>query len=115
MSSGAALRPPGVPLSAAPGLVVAVAYSDVEVTADAVAAQAAKSVSGSKRRATAKKVYAWPDYFPRVAEADLRGGWFEQLEGIQGRRRTYHAGGLLTMWTAKEALRSGQELVERHF
>jgi hypothetical protein len=115
MSSGAALRPPGVPLSAAPGLAVAYSYSDVEVTADSVAAQAVKSVSGSSRRATAKKVYAWPDYFPRVAEADLRGGWFEQLEGMQGRRGTYHAGGLLTFWTVEAALLSGQELVERYF
>jgi hypothetical protein len=104
ISPGAALRPPGVPFRAAPGLAVAYSYSDVDVTADAVAAQAAKSLSGSKRRATAKKVYAWPDYFPRVAEADLRGGWFEQLEGMQGRRRTYIPRG----WTAHNVERRGR-------
>jgi hypothetical protein len=152
VTPGEANRPPGVPFAAAPGLVVAYSYSDSHDVSDAdVAANAVRAVSGSTRAAEARRVFAWPLYYPRLRQADLRAGWFEQAERMQGRRATYHAGaavqctdaaavmwmrgvccaarargtylaaarcdagGLFTFWTVDDAMRSGQELVERYF
>lgn len=53
-------------------------------------------------------------YWPRVTPADLRAGWARSLEALQGRRGTYHAGGLLTFWDVEQALRSGRDVVERY-
>ncbi len=92
VTPGEANRPPGVPFAAAPGLAVAYSYSDVNVTEAEVAANATRSVSGSTRTAVARRVFSWPLYYPRLREADLRAGWFEQAERMQGRRTTYHAG-----------------------
>jgi hypothetical protein len=94
VTPGEANRPSGVPFSAAPGLAVAYSYSDVDVTEAEVAANATRSVSGSTRAAIARKVFSWPLYSPRLREADLRAGWFEQAERMQGRRATYHAGAI---------------------
>jgi hypothetical protein len=92
VTPGEANRPPGVLFAAAPGLAVAYSYSDVDVTEAEVAANATRSVSGSTRAAIARRVFSWPLYSPHLREADLRAGWFEQAERMQGRRATYHAG-----------------------
>jgi hypothetical protein len=34
---------------------------------------------------------------------------------MQGRRGTYHAGGITTFWDVEQAMRSGQDLVARYF
>jgi hypothetical protein len=111
---GAANRPPGVPYSADPGLINAYSYSDVDMSADEVAAKAARMIGGKLRRAEVRKTYSFL-YYPRVSEAQLRSGWFERLEAMQGRRGTYHCGGLTTFWDVEHAMRSGQELVARYF
>ena len=54
-------------------------------------------------------------YYPRVSEADAVGGWYETLDGLQGRRQTYHAGGMITFWDVEHALRSGLDAVARFF
>jgi len=94
---GAASRPTGVPLSADPGLLVAYSLSDVPITADAVAAKAARTISGRNRKAIVRKVYEHI-YHPRPSVSDVQGGWYQRLDDIQGRRGTYHCGGMLTFW-----------------
>jgi hypothetical protein len=119
---GAANRPPGVSYDADPGLVCAYSYSDVDITPAAVAAKAARALSssggggaaGQMRIATARETFEFI-YYPRVNEAALRAGWFDKLEAMQGRRGTYHAGGITTFWDVEQAMRSGQELVARFF
>ncbi len=113
-NTGASNRPPGVPYSANPGLVVAYSYSDIPITAAQVQAKAVHTLTGGKRKAEARQTFEH-FYYPRVSEAELRSGWFEKLEAMQGRRGTYHAGGITTFWDVEQAMRSGQELVARYF
>lgn len=72
-------------------------YSDVPVAASEVAFKAARSASGRTRKAEMRKYYEFI-YHPRVSETDLRGGWMQRLDDLQGRRSTFHAGGLFTFW-----------------
>ena len=111
---GAANRPPGVAAAAAPTLAVAYSLSDVATTRAAVARNATRAVSGSTRRGAAEAVFAW-DMNPRVREADARAGWYERASQMQGRRRTYHAGGTFDAWTVDKAMRSGVEVAQRFF
>ncbi len=118
VNPGAANRPAGVPYSANPGLAVSYSYSDVPVAADAVVAKARAAVraldSRARHTAEVRAVREWA-YYPRVSEAQLRAGWFARADAMQGRRGTLHAGGLFTFWDIEQAMRSGQELVERFF
>ena len=111
---GAANRPPGVAAAAAPTLAVAYSLSDMATTRAAVARNATRAVSGSTRRGAAEAVFAW-DMNPRVREADARAGWYERAAQMQGRRRTYHAGGTFDAWTVDKAMRSGVEVAQRFF
>ena len=108
---GASNRPPGVPYTP-DGLEVVYSYSDVDVNATEVAAEAARTFTRGKYVAAVRKTYAHI-YYPRVSEADAKGGWYETLDRMQGRRQTYHAGGLLTFWDVEHALRSGLDAVSR--
>lgn len=63
--------------------------------------------------ASVKRVYVFP-YFPRVTSAQLKSGWAARMEAIQGRRGTYHAGGLLTFWDVEQAMRCGRDIVLRY-
>jgi hypothetical protein len=121
-NSGAANRPSGVSYNADPGLVCAYSYSDVDITPAEVAAKAARALSSGggggaarpKRTAEARETFDFV-YYPRVGEAALRAGWFDKLEAMQGRRGTYHAGGITTFWDVEQSMRSGQDLVARFF
>jgi hypothetical protein len=39
----------------------------------------------------------------------------ERMDAAQGRRGTYHCGGLFTFWDVEHAMRSGFDLVARFF
>jgi hypothetical protein len=111
---GAANRPPGVPYSADPGLMVAYSYSDVPISAAEVAAKAVQMTNGTLRSATAKATFEFI-YYPRVSESDLKAGWMARADALQGRRNTFHCGGLFTFWDVQGAFRSGLDLVDRFF
>ena len=114
VNHGAANRPPGVPYSADPGLLVAYSYTDVPMSSAEIAAKAVRMINGTLRRAQALETFEFI-YYPRVSESDLKGGWMERADAMQGRRSTYHAGGLFTFWDVEGAFRSGFDLVDRFF
>lgn len=114
VNHGSANRPPGVPYSADPGLLVAYSYTDVPMSSAEIAAKAVRMVNGTLRRAQALETFEFI-YYPRVGESDLKGGWMERMDALQGRRSTYHAGGLFTFWDVEGAFRSGFDLVDRFF
>ena len=114
VNHGAANRPAGVPYSADQGLMVAYSYTDVPMTPAEIAAKAVSMVNGTRRRAEALQVFEFI-YYPRVSESDLKAGWMERADRLQGRRSTYHAGGLFTFWDVEGAFRSGFDLVDRFF
>lgn len=57
-------------------------------------------VNGTLRKAQALATYDFI-YYPRIGEHDLKAGWYEHMEAMQGRRGTYHAGGLFTFWVRR--------------
>lgn len=123
---GASNRPAGVPFTADPG--VALSYhledyhsganasaADIAARARALLAGALLSPPGAPRRtADVRAVTEW-QYNPRPAAAAVATGWYDRVDAIQGRRRTFHAGGLFTFWDVEQAMRSGIDLVERFF
>lgn len=57
---------------------------------------------------------AWR-YFPHVDTATMRAGYYEKLEAMQGRRRTYFAGELLAFTAVEPVVAYSRALVERFF
>jgi hypothetical protein len=107
------ISPPNA--SAPPATLVTYALSDGPLSAAAFA-EKARAVFAADPRRTVRvgKVFTYA-YFPRVAAEHLAGGWPAQLNALQGRRRTYHAGGLLTCWSVESAMRSGRDVAATFF
>lgn len=55
------------------------------------------------------------DFFPHVGTADLRGGFYERLEALQGGRATYYAGEIMNFADLEACLAYSADLVERFF
>ena len=112
LNVGSSNRPAGSAYKASLGTVYT--YSDVPVSLEAVAAAAVAAVNGTHRRAEARLSFAHT-YYCKVNEVALRNGWMQTLSEMQGRRQTWHAGGLLTFWDVEMALRSGYDVVANYF
>jgi predicted NAD/FAD-dependent oxidoreductase len=54
-------------------------------------------------------------YFPHVPADVLRAGFYERLEGLQGRLRTYYAGEVMSFSSIEHTVRYSRHLVERFF
>jgi predicted NAD/FAD-binding protein len=54
-------------------------------------------------------------YFPHVASADMAAGFYDRLEALQGARRTFYAGELLSFGTVENVVAYSQALVDRCF
>jgi len=54
-------------------------------------------------------------YFPHVSSKDMRQGYFDTLENLQGKNHTYYAGELLNFSTVDESASYAKKLVERFF
>jgi predicted NAD/FAD-binding protein len=55
------------------------------------------------------------DYFPHVDPADIAAGYFRRWEALQGRRRTWYAGELLSFPTTEHVAAYSRSLVRRYF
>lgn len=54
-------------------------------------------------------------YFPHVSGEDMRQGYFDKLEALQGKNHTYYAGELLNFSTVDLSASYAKQLVERFF
>jgi predicted NAD/FAD-binding protein len=54
-------------------------------------------------------------YFPHVTPADMAAGFYDRLEALQGSRRTYYAGELLSFGTVENVVAYSGALVDRCF
>lgn len=54
-------------------------------------------------------------YFPHVTSEDMKNGYFDKLEALQGKKRTYYAGELLNFSTVEQSAWYAKNLVERFF
>jgi acyl carrier protein len=55
------------------------------------------------------------DFFPHVDLADVKEGYFDRLEALQGQCRTYYAGSLLSFELVECVIDHARDLVARHF
>ncbi len=54
-------------------------------------------------------------YFPHVSARAMDRGYYEQLEGQQGRNRTYYAGEIMSFASVELCARYSEALVRRFF
>ena len=54
-------------------------------------------------------------YFPHVSSADLRDGYYQTLESIQGNKNTYYCGSLFNFETVEHNAVYAEDLVQRFF
>lgn len=54
-------------------------------------------------------------YFPHVGAEEMRNGYFDKLEGLQGKNNTYFTGELLNFSTVELSAEHAADLVERFF
>jgi predicted NAD/FAD-binding protein len=54
-------------------------------------------------------------YFPHVTPEDMASGFYGRLEALQGSRRTFYAGELLSFGTVENVVAYSDALVERYF
>jgi len=59
-------------------------------------------------------VHRWK-YFPHVGTADMRNGYFDRLEAMQGNNHTYYIGELPNFSTVELTAAYAEALVEKHF
>jgi len=54
-------------------------------------------------------------YSPHVVPADFASGWFDRVDELQGRRRTFYVGETLALGTVEHVTTHAEHLVERFF
>ena len=59
--------------------------------------------------------FEWDHYFPHVNTEAIDNGWFQDLEDLQGYRRTYFTGGYRTMELIETVIRSSYDIIDRYF
>lgn len=59
--------------------------------------------------------FEWSAYFPHVITEAIDNGWFQDLENLQGYRKTYFTGGYRTMDTIESVVRSAEDIIDRFF
>jgi oxygen-dependent protoporphyrinogen oxidase len=57
----------------------------------------------------------WDNYFPHVSESDMKAGFYEAVEDLQGDNRTFYVGGTLSFETVEHSARYAKELVLKNF
>lgn len=55
------------------------------------------------------------NFFPHVTLSDVKAGYFERIEALQGQRRTYYTGSLLSFELIECVVGYSRDLVGRHF
>jgi hypothetical protein len=100
-----------------PGRGLTCFYGFAAAGADDGAARAAvesamEGAGGRVERAVLTRTWR---YFPHVGCEDLAAGFYDRLEGLQGRRATYYCGELLAMSTVENTVQYANAMVDRHF
>ena len=54
-------------------------------------------------------------YFPHVSSEDYKAGWYEKVEGMQGRLNTFYAGEIMSFGNFDEVCHYSKDLVTRFF
>lgn len=57
---------------------------------------------------------AWPNYFPRVSQSAIRDGFYDRMDGIQG-KGLFYLGGALGFEILKQTVTYSYWLVDKHF
>ena len=54
-------------------------------------------------------------YFPHVSSEDYKNGWYEKVEGMQGKNNTFYAGEVMAFGDMEETAEYSKDLVRRFF
>jgi hypothetical protein len=54
-------------------------------------------------------------YFPHVSSEDMRAGWYDEVESLQGTFHTYYTGEILSFTLVELIANYSKNLVRRHF
>jgi hypothetical protein len=60
------------------------------------------------------RIHSWR-YFPHVTETEIKAGFYNQLESLQGQKRTYYIGEALAMGTVETVVAYSRAMVARYF
>ncbi|KAJ5648906.1 uncharacterized protein N7484_002629 [Penicillium longicatenatum] len=76
-----------------------------------------RDAGGSAETVSDEDVLAFQEneYFPHFDPKQLREGYYELFEGLQGQQRTYYASGFNMFELVEYALRAGQDVAKRFF
>lgn len=55
------------------------------------------------------------EFFPHVLSSDVKAGWFQRMEALQGQRRTFYTGSVLSFELIECTIAYSRELVGRFF
>ena len=92
-------------------------YGDATTTVDAVRANIRALVDRPEFSGRLERflvTHHWR-YFPHVGAEAMQAGFFDALEGRQGRRRTYYVGELLSFPLVELVVRHAHGLVDARF
>ena len=57
----------------------------------------------------------WPNYFPRVSESAIAGGFYDRIDALQGRQGIFYLGGSLGFEVLEQTIAYSYWLVDQHF
>ena len=90
-------------------------YSTTHMSIEAVQERLRENLRNMKRpEPVIRETCKW-DYFPHVDCDDLKDGFYEKLEAIQGDHRTYYTGGLLNFELVENAAAYSDFIVGKFF
>jgi hypothetical protein len=55
------------------------------------------------------------DYFPHVPAEEIKNGFYDKMESLQGQRNTYYTGEILSFPTVEDCSSYSRDLVKKHF
>jgi hypothetical protein len=88
---------------------------DFQTSADHIEATCAADLRRlGARLGRVRAVRRWR-YFPHVNTADMAAGFYEKLEAMQGQRRTFYCGEIMSFSTLECSARYARQLVDRFF
>jgi predicted NAD/FAD-binding protein len=92
-------------------------YTMTDASPDAAAVAATLREDVEAQGARVRDVVASERWrvFPRVDAERMQQGWYDRVESLQGRRRTYYCGELLAFALVERVVEYSEHLVGRHF
>jgi hypothetical protein len=87
-------------------------YQQTDDQVNSKLVETVRSMGGEVKEIILRKNWS---YFPHVSTESLANGFYEKLEGLQGKMSTYYTGGVLNFETVEDTVRYSYSLVDKFF